>query len=60
MVTKLSNNVAMRWLSDDVEALEDVIVVEGGECLDFAIEHLTADGILDSFHVDGFNGYGFI
>ena len=36
-VTVLSNDIAMRSLSDDVEALEDVGMFEFGECLDFAI-----------------------
>lgn len=36
-VTVLSNDIAMRSLSDDVEALQDVRMFEFGQCLDFAI-----------------------
>lgn len=50
----------MRRLSNDVEALEDVVVIECGKCLDLAVEHFATDGIFDSFHVDGFDGDDFI
>lgn len=36
-VTVLSNDIAMRSLSDDVEALQDVRMFEFGQGLDFAI-----------------------
>jgi hypoxanthine-guanine phosphoribosyltransferase len=36
-VTVLSNDIAMRSLSDDIEALQDVGMFEFGQGLDFAI-----------------------
>jgi hypothetical protein len=50
----------MRGLPYNIKALEDVAMVQSGKGLNFAIEHFATDGILYSFHVDGFDGYGLV
>lgn len=52
-IAKLSNDVAMRGLSDDIEALENVGMLQLGQGLNLAVQHLTADGIAHAPHVDG-------
>lgn len=60
LVTELSYNVTMRGLSDNIEALQHVVMLDGFEGFYLAIEHLSADGVFDSFHVDGLDCYGFV
>jgi hypothetical protein len=52
-IAKLSNDVAMRGVSDDIEALENVGMLQLGERLNLAVQHLTADGIAHAPHIDG-------
>lgn len=53
LIAKLSNDVAMRGLSDDIEALENVGMLQLGQGLNLAVQHLTADGITNAPHIDG-------
>lgn len=54
------DDVAVGGLPDNFVASEDVGVFEFGEGLDLAVEHLATDCILDSTHIDGLDGNGFI
>ena len=60
LVTELSNDVAMRGLPDNIETLQHVVMLDGFESFYLAIEHFSADGVFDSLHVDGLDGYGFV
>ena len=60
LIAELSDDVTMWRFANNIEAFEDVGMIEGGEGLDFAVEHFPADGILDAFHIDGFDGNGLV
>jgi hypothetical protein len=57
LIAKLGDDIAMRGFPDDIEAFEDVGVLQLGECFDLAIEHLPTDGIANPLHIDGLDGH---
>jgi hypothetical protein len=60
LITELSDDVTVGRFANNIEAFEDVGMIEGGEGLDFAVEHFAADGIFDAFHIDGLDGDGLV
>ena len=60
MRAEFRDDVAIGGLPDHFIASEDVGMFELGEGLDLAVEHLPADCILDSTHVDGLDSNCFI
>ena len=59
LVAKLSDDIAVGGLSDDVEASKDVGVLQLGERFDLAVQHLAADSVTHALHVDGLDGHCF-
>lgn len=53
LIAELSDDIAMRSLADDIEALEDIGVLQLGQCLNFAVQHLSTHCIPHSLHIDG-------
>lgn len=60
LVAELSDDIAMRSLSDDIEALEDIGMLQLGQGLDLAVQHLATDRITHALHIDGLNGHGLV
>jgi hypothetical protein len=60
LVAELSDDIAMRSLTDDIEALEDIGMLQLSQRLDLAVQHLATDRITHALHIDSLNGHGFI
>ena len=58
--TQISDDVAGGCFPDNIEAFENIGMLEFGECLYLAIEHFPAGGIFDSFHIDNLDGHSLI
>lgn len=60
LVAELSDNIAMRGLADDIEALENVGMLQLGQGLDLAVQHFAADRVSHALHVDSLDGHGLV
>ncbi len=56
LVAELSDDIAVGGLTDDVEALEDIGMLQLGQGLDLTVQHLATDCVSHALHVDGLDG----
>ena len=60
IIAVFSDDVAVRGFADDIKTFENIGVFQLGKGLDLAIQHFSADSVLDALHVDGLNCDGLV